>query len=319
MATTELPAPPDPSDPSGPSDPSVAEGYIEVAGGRVWYRIVGANRTGTPLLCLHGGPGMPHDYLEPLADLAGLGAGRPVIFYDQLGCGRSDRPPDDSLWTVDRFVEELATVHRALGLDRPHLFGNSWGGWLALQYTLDRRPELASLVLSSSPPSVERWITDCAGLRAELGAPVREVLDSHEAAGYFGCPEYQWAVTQFYRRHVCRQVPWPDCLERTFAGMGGDVYLTMWGQSEFGPVTGRLRNWDVTARLDEIDMPTLVTGGRYDEARPEHLGVLSEGISGAELVIFENSSHMAFIEERTRYMQVVDDFLVRAESRSRIS
>ena len=222
---------------------------------------------------------------------------------------------DDSLWTVDRFVEELATVKRELGLDRPHLFGNSWGGWLALQYTLDRKPDLASLVLSSSPPSVERWITDCAQLRAGLDAPVREVLDSHEAAGYFGCPEYQWAVTQFYRRHLCRQHPWPDCLERTFAGMGGDVYLTMWGPSEFGPVSGRLRGWDVTARLDEIEVPALVTGGRHDEARPEHLGVLAAGIGGAELVIFEDSSHLAFIEEPARYLQVVGDFLAHAESR----
>jgi proline iminopeptidase len=316
MATTDLPTPADQPDPTAPAEPSAAEGYVEVPGGRVWYRIVGADRPGTPLLCLHGGPGMPHDYLEPLADLA---VTRPVVFYDQLGCGRSDRPADESLWTVDRFVEELATVQRELGLDRPHLFGNSWGGWLALQYTLDRRPELASLVLSSSPPSVERWITDCAQLRAELDAPVRDVLDSHEAAGYFGCPEYQWAVTQFYRRHLCRLRPWPDCLERTFAEMGGDVYLTMWGPSEFGPVTGRLRSWDVTGRLSEIEVPTLVTGGRYDEARPEHLGVLAAGIAGADLVIFENSSHLAFIEERTRYLAVVGEFLVRAESRSRIS
>ena len=104
------------------SDLATAEGYVTVPGGHVWYQVVGADRPGVPLLCLHGGPGMPHDYLEPLADLA---ASRPVIFYDQLGCGRSDRPADDSLWTTDRFVEELAVVHATLGLERPHLFGNS--------------------------------------------------------------------------------------------------------------------------------------------------------------------------------------------------
>jgi proline iminopeptidase len=256
---------------------------------------------------------MPHDYLEPLA---GLAASRPVIFYDQLGCGRSDRPGDDSLWTTDRFVEELAVVRAALGLGRLHLFGNSWGGWLALQYTLDRRPELASLILSSSPPSVSRWITDCAELRAALDKPVRDVLDSHEAGGYFSCPEYQWAITQFYRRHVCRQDPWPECLERTFAGLGADVYLTMWGPSEFGPVTGRLHDWDVTSRLPEIAVPALVTGGRYDEARPAHLALLAQGLRDAELVIFENSSHLAFIEERESYLRVVEDFLARVEGRA---
>jgi proline-specific peptidase len=293
--------------------PAAVEGHVEVPGGRVWYRIAGADRPGTPLLCLHGGPGMPHDYLEPLEDLA---VSRPVIFYDQLGCGRSDRPADDSLWTTGRFIEELAVVRAALGLERPHLFGSSWGGWLALQYTLDRGPQLASLILASSPPSVPRWIADCAELRAELDEPVRDALDRHEAGGFFSCPEYQWAITQFYRRHLCRQDPWPACVERTFAGLGGDVYLAMWGRSEFGPVTGRLRDWDVTARLPEIGMPVLVTGGRYDEARPAHLAVLAERIPGAELVIFEDSSHMAFVEERERYMRVAGDFLARVEARS---
>jgi proline-specific peptidase len=289
------------------------EGHIEVPGGRVWYRIAGADRPGTPLLCLHGGPGMPHDYLEPLEDLA---TNRPVVFYDQLGCGRSDRPADDSLWTAERFVEELAMVRAALGLERPHLFGNSWGGWLALQYTLDRRPQLASLILSSCPPSVPRWIADCAQLRAELDESVRDVLDRHETGGYFSCPEYQWAITQFYRRHLCRQDPWPACVERTFAGLGADVYLTMWGPSEFGPVTGRLRDWDVTDRLPEIQVPALVTGGRYDEARPAHVSVLADRIPQAELAIFENSSHMAFVEERQQYIQVVEDFLARTEAHS---
>jgi proline iminopeptidase len=296
---------------AGAAGLTTVEGYVEVPGGRVWYQIAGPDRPGIPILCLHGGPGMSHDYLENLRDLA---RARPVVFYDQLGSGRSERPQDESLWTVDRFVEELATVRQVLGLERLHLFGNSWGGWLALQYVLDRRPELTSLVLSSSPPSVSRWIADCAGLRAELDQPVRDVLDRHEAAGYFSCPEYQWGITSFYRRHLCRLEPWPDSLERTFAAMSAEVYTTMWGPSEFGPVTGRLRDWDVTDRLGEIGAPTLVTGGRYDEARPDHVAMLADGIAGSELVIFEDSSHLAFIEERERYLQTVADFLDRAEA-----
>jgi proline-specific peptidase len=292
-------------------EPATAEGQITVPGGRVWYRIVGTDRPGNPILCLHGGPGMAHDYLENLSDLA---RNRPVIFYDQLGSGRSERPADESLWTVDRFVEELVAVREALNLQRPHLFGNSWGGWLALQYALDRRPQLASLILSSSPPSVPRWIADCADLRAELDQPVRAVLDRHEASGYFSCPEYQWAITHFYRRHLCRLDPWPDSLERTFAGMSEQVYTTMWGPSEFGPVTGRLREWDVTDRLAEIQVPTLVTGGRHDEARPDHLAILADGITGSELVIFEDSSHLAFIEEHELYLQTIEDFLARVEA-----
>src|SRR4051794_37246162 len=137
------------------------EGYVDVPGGRVWYRSVGDGDV--PLLCLHGGPGFTHYYLEALEDLADR---RRVIFYDQLGCGRSDRPDDVSLWTVDRFVEELVTVRSTLGLDRLHLFGSSWGGMLAEQYVLDCKPDLVSLTLCGSPASMRRWVQECDELLA---------------------------------------------------------------------------------------------------------------------------------------------------------
>src|ERR1700728_3571535 len=149
------------------------EGYIGVPGGRVWYRSVGEQSGDrAPLLCLHGGPGFTHYYLEPLEALADR---RQVIFYDQLGCGRSDRPDDLSLWTVDRFVGELAQCRATLGLDRLHLFGSSWGGMLAMQYVLDRRPALVSLILCGSPASMTRWVRDCAELLREEPAEVRQV------------------------------------------------------------------------------------------------------------------------------------------------
>ena len=178
------------------------DGYIEVTGGRVWYRSVGEG--GTPLLCLHGGPGFTHNYLEPLE---ALGDRRQVILYDQLGCGRSDRPDDTSLWTVDRFVEEVAQVRAALGLDRMHLFGSSWGGMLAMQYVLDRRPELASLILCGSPASMIRWVTDCDELLSAQPPEVLQVIRQHEEAGFTACPEYQAAILGFYREHVCRLRP----------------------------------------------------------------------------------------------------------------
>lgn len=290
------------------------EGYIDVPGGRVWYEVVGERQAGTPLLCVHGGPGIPHDYLEPLGDLASR---RPVIFYDQLGCGRSERPDDGSLWTVDRFMDELAAVRTALGLERVHLFGNSWGGWLALQYVLDRRPAVQSLIVSSSPASAAAWIAACNALRADLPTEVREIIDRHEQGGFLDCPEYQWAIFEFYRRHFCRVQPWPDSLERAWAGFGADVYQTMWGRSEFGPVTGRLGDWDVAARLREIEVPTLVTGGRYDEAGLANLMAVRDEIRGAELAVFEESSHTAFLEERERYVSVLDAFLARVESGGR--
>jgi len=287
----------------------IKEGFIPVPGGKVWYRMVGEG--GIPLLCLHGGPGIPHDYLENLEDLADR---RTVVFYDQLGCGNSERPDDPSLWTVGRAVEELVAVREHLGLDRIHLFGNSWGGWLSLQYVLDRKPQLQSLILSSSPPSVSRWIIDANELRGQLPEDVRRVLDHHEAKAFFACPEWFGAMAVFYRRHVCRTDPWPDGVERAFGpGFGAQVYNTMWGPSEFGPVTGNLKSWDLTDRLQEISIPTLVTCGRYDEATPAHVTDMHRRIPGSQLVIFEQSSHLAFVEEREAYVAAVNAFLDRVE------
>ena len=292
--------------------PPEREGTIQVPGGRVWYRVVGDG--GIPLLCLHGGPGMAHDYISPLADLADR---RAVIFYDQLGCGRSERPDDDSLWTLERSVAEVEAVSQALGLDRFHLFGNSWGGWLALQYTLDRRPDLASLIISSSPPSVDRCVREMNELRKQLPDDVQRVLEDHEARHFFDCPEYTAAIMAFYKRHLCRLDPWPEIVERSMGpNFGAGPYLTMWGPSEFGPVTGNLGGWDISARLGEISAPTLLTVGRHDEMWPSHMQDMQARMPDAELVLFEESSHMAFVEERDAYMATMRGFLDRVESKS---
>ena len=287
----------------------VREGVLDVPDGRVWYRSVGEG--GIPLLCLHGGPGMTHNYIDPLED---LGDRRRVIFYDQLGCGRSDRPDDTSLWTVPHFVREVEAVRSGLGLDRLHLFGSSWGGQLAMQYILDYRPEsVVSLVMAGSPASMPRWVEGCMQLLAELPDDVRNVIEEHEKNGFTSCPEYLGAVAVFYQRHLCRLQPWPAGLERSFDEMSSVVYETMNGPSEF-TVTGRFRDWDVFDRLAEIRQPTLVTGGRYDEIRPDHLEDIHNAIAGSKLVIFENSSHTPFHEERELYMRTVNDFLEGVEA-----
>ncbi len=276
----------------------------------MWYRRVGEG--GVPLLCLHGGPGFTHNYIDSLEDLADR---RQVIFYDQLGCGRSERPEDASLWTFDRFVEELATVRRTLELGRLHLFGSSWGGMLAMQYILDRQPPLESVVMAGSPASMPRFAAGCARLRSELPEDVQAVLDRHEAEGFTDCPEYQGAVSMFYRRHLCRLNPWPAGLERSFTGQGLQVYHTMNGPSEF-TITGTFKDWDILGRLGEVRVPTLITGGRFDECLPEDLEEIHRRIPGSELVIFEESSHMPFYEERGRYMNTVNAFLERVEKES---
>ena len=288
-------------------------GYIEVEGGRVAYWRVGESDK-EPLVCLHGGPGLPHDYLEPLAALADE---RPVLFYDQLGCGQSDRPEDSELWVFERFVAELGTVVNALGIEKFHLFGNSWGGWLALEYAVSDFPPPTSLAINGSPPSVPRIIEDNRKLRQDLPAEVREALDRHEKSGYTTCPEYAAGVYEFYRRHLCRLCPWPDALDRSFAGLGTPVYEHMWGPTEFGPVTGLLKDWDFTERLGQVRQPTLVAIGRHDEARPEHCAVLVDRIPNARAVFFDDSSHMPFHEEPEVFLSTVRDFISEHEADSR--
>lgn len=291
----------------------MTEGRVSFRGFQTWYRIARkSDEPGKlPLLCLHGGPGFTHDYLESLEDIGRTG--RRVIFYDQLGAGNSDRPSDPDMWTVELFLDELRTIREELALDRIHLFGSSWGGMLALEYALEQPSGLASLTLASSPSSIPLWSEETARLRSELPVDVRQTLDEHEHAGTTEDPAYEEATMEFYKRHVCRTDPWPNGLNRSFERYNPQVYNAMQGPNEF-VITGTLKDWDITGRLGEIAVPTLVTSGRYDECTPRIAEQVHRGIRGSEWVLFEESSHTAFIEERERYMQVLGDFLTRVES-----
>lgn len=293
------------------------EGFVAFRGHRVWYCIVGKSEAPgrLPILCLHGGPGGTHDYLEPIEELAQTE--RRVIFYDQLGCGNSDHPSDPSLWTVSLFVEELGFVRRALGLDRVHVFGQSWGGMLGMEYALTHPHGLASMIVADSPASMPQWMAEANRLRAELPSDVQETLLNHEADGSTDHPDYQKAMMVFYRRHVCRLDPWPDCLNRSFEKMekNPEVYRTMNGPSEFH-VLGVIKDWDIVDRLGEIRTPTLVVSGKHDEATPLIAETVHRGIPGSEWVLFENSSHMPHLEETGRFLEVAADFLSRVEART---
>jgi len=280
------------------------EGKINVDGYHIWYRCVGNN--GIPLLTLHGGPGAGHDYLEPLERLT---SNRPVIFYDQLGCGKSDQPDDRSLWQIERFVAEVDTVRQTLGLEQVHLLGQSWGGWLAIEYMLSHPQGIVSLVLASTSASIPQFVAEAKRLITELPREIYQTLERYEARGDYHHPDYEAAVLEFYKRHVCRLDPWPDPLLRTAANLNNNVvYETMNGPSEF-IVNGNLKDWDRTDRLGEIRVPTLITVGRYDELTPTCAETIHQGISNSQMVIFEKSSHMAHLEEEDSYLEVVADFM----------
>ena len=296
----------------------VKEGFVPFRGYKTWYRIVGDGEAPgrLPLVCLHGGPGATHDYLGSLEALAS--SGRRVILYDQLGAGMSDHVNDPSLWMVDLFVEELGVIRKALGLEHVHILGHSWGGQLAMEYALTQPAGLASLVLADSLASASQWAAETARLVSLLPEDVQQVIRDHEAAGSTDSPEYQEAMKAFSRRHGGGHIdPKPEWVKRAFGKIeDNEVYLTMWGPSEFC-VTGTLRDWDITDRLGEIRVPTLVIGGRYDEATPTITETIHRGIPGSEWVIFEHSAHFPHIEETERYLQVLDGFLSRVEAKQR--
>lgn len=279
-------------------------GAVEVEGGAIRYRILGdGDRT---LVLLHGGPGGGSLYLKPLERLAG--PDRRVVLYDQLGCGASDQPDDPSLWRADRFVDELEALRAHLGLDEFDLYGHSWGGMLATDYALAYQPHLRSLVLAST-------IADAALLRREMARlleafpeEIRETLRRHEEAGTTDSPEYQEAIMAVYRVHLCRCDPWPPEVVQTFEDFAMDVYVPMWGPSEFA-FDGNLADWDRVDRLHEINVPALITVGRHDELTPACSEQIHARMPNSQLAVFADGSHMTFWEETDRYLEVVDAFL----------
>ena len=281
-----------------------------------WYRIDGELSDGAdapaPLVTLHGGPGATHDYLLSLVDLSD---DRPVVFYDQIGNGRSTHYPgrNGDFWTVELFVSELHNLVDSLGIaGRHHVLGSSWGGFLAQEYALTHPVGLRSLVLADTAASFPDFVAETNRLRAELPPEVEATLRRHEEGGTTDDPEYEEACVVFYKRHLCRLDPWPQGLVDSFGWIAQDptVYHTMNGPSEFH-VIGSIKDWQSKDRLGEIDVPTLLTSGRYDEATPALQETLREGIPDCEWTVFEESSHTPFDEERARYMQVVGNWLAR--------
>lgn len=280
-----------------------SEGFIAVPDGKVWYQSAGE---GEPLLLLHGGPGAPSIYLEALMQLAH--AGYQVVRYDQLGCGKSDQPDDTTLWTVDHFCREVDVVREALGFETMHLLGQSWGSFLALEYMLHHPERLRTVTLYSGAASARQCFEGMNVLRSQLPPETQESMAKYEAAHDLQHADYLAALKVLMDRHLCRVSPWPDELVRSEKQMGTAVYNTMWGPNEF-TLTGNLESWDRRDRLGEIDIPTLIVCGRYDEVIPACSETMHAGIRGSRLEIFEHSSHLCHMEEPERFFPLLTEFL----------
>ena len=301
--------------PARPAAPLTDEGRIEVERGyHIAYRVFGTgSRT---LLALHGGPGASSRYLDRLAEV--VGDDLRLVLYDQLGGGDSDRPDDPDLWQIPRFVAEVETVRTALGLGRVTLYGQSWGGMLALAYTLDHPACVNALVLSNTYANGKDYLLDISEHRMALGKDMHALMLKHEHEGNLDDPEYLDAVLELNSRHLRRSSPYePARSRREFEEIArpyletGPAYA-LWGPHEFKG-TGPQAFFDISHRLGEIAVPALILCGWYDELSPKRCSrTLADGIADNEFVVFGNSSHITILEKEAElYLASIRDFLGR--------
>lgn len=259
------------------------------------------------LFLLNGGPGLPCDYLrDPLVPM--VEKGYRVVTYDQLGCGRSDRPTTKSLWRIGRYVEEVETVRKALGLGRIHLLGHSWGGWLAIEYSLKYQKNLRSLVLSNTCGDMPHLIQELDRHRAALGPETVSMMQRHEAEGNLEHPAYKAAITLLNYRHVLRLDVWPKSVKASLDDWNANVYGTMQGPNEF-LYTGNLKDWNRIPLMPRIKTPTLILCGRHDELTPACSMRMHHALPSSEITVFPNSSHLPMWEEPIAYQNRVTSFL----------
>ncbi|MFD5598969.1 proline iminopeptidase-family hydrolase [Leucobacter sp. NPDC058333] len=295
------------------ADWSVTTRTVPFEGNETWVRIstpLTPDPDALPVIVLHGGPGMAHNYLLPLERWAG--SGRTVIHYDQIGCGNSSHLPeaDPEYWTPALFVREFINLVDALGLVDYHVVGQSWGGMLAAEIAVTRPSGLRSIAICNSPASMELWVAGAARLRTELPDGMDEAMRRFEDAGETDAPEYLEYVDEFYRRHVCRTEPMPQEFVDSSAQMEAEptVYHTMNGPNEFH-VIGTLRNWSIVDRLPQIEVPTLVLAGEFDEATPETWAPFVEHIRDVRSVVLPGTSHCSHLEDPDLVLDTVGAFL----------
>lgn len=278
----------------------------------VWTKRFGNNPT-IKLLLLNGGPGATHEYFECMESFLPK-EGIELIYYDQLGCGNSDKVTDTSLWDLSRYVEEVEQVRKALSLtkDNFYLLGHSWGGILAMQYALKYQGNLKGLIISnmmSSCPDYGKYANTV--LAPQFDPKVLDTIRSIEAKGDFSNPKYmELLMPHFYAKHICR-LPldqWPEPMNRSFAKMNQSLYVTMQGPSEFG-ISGKLLNWDIKTQLPAIKTATLTIGGKYDTMDPEHMKWMSTQVQHGQYLYCPNGSHMSMYDDQQVYMEGLIKFL----------
>ncbi len=280
------------------------EGFIEVKGGKIWYRIDGEGDK-TPVLLLHGGPGSSSFYLEPLKELS---QDRPVIFLDQLGCGRSTRITDTTLMTIEQNVEQLEQVRKALKLDKFYLYGHSWGTMLGMDYYVKYPKGIQGLIFSSPLFSTKIWTDDADTLIKTLPEATQKAIRESERLKDYANEAYKEAMKVYYKAYVRRSDKSKSQQDTAAKFFGENVYNFMWGPSEF-TATGNLLNYNRLKDLPKITVPTLLTAGEYDEARPSSVRYYTSLIPGAQFKEIPQAAHSTMMDNPKEYIGVLKEFL----------
>jgi proline iminopeptidase len=282
---------------------------------RVWVKRVG-NHPDLRVLLLHGGPGATHEYFEACESYLPA-AGIEYYYYDQLGSGFSDQPDDPSLWDLDRFVDEVEQVRRALGLDAGNfvLYGQSWGGILAMEYALRHQQHLRGLVISNMMASVPAYNAYAEQvLMPKMDQPALAEIKSLEASGDIENPRYQELLyEQHYVHHVLRMpvADWPDPVQRGFAHINPAIYVSMQGPSELGiSADAKLAHWDRTEELASIAVPTLVIGAQHDTMDPAHMEMMAALLPAGRYLNCPDGSHLAMYDDQRTYFTGLINFLL---------
>jgi proline iminopeptidase len=276
---------------------------------KVWTKRIGNNPT-CKLLLVNGGPGLTHDYFECFENFMPK-EGIEIIYYDQLSCGNSDNPKDTSLYDLDRYVEEVEQLRKALALDSSNFFllGHSWGGILGMQYALKYQHKMKGLIIAhmmASCPAYGQYANDV--LAKQMDPKVLDTIRRIEKNKDYQNPKYMGLLMpHFYKKHILRMEEWPEPLNRSFAKINAQLYETMQGPSEFG-ISGKLTNWDVSSRLKELKLPTLVIGAKYDSMDPKYMEWMSQQIHGASFLLCAGS-HMSLYDDQQTYFKGLTEFL----------
>ncbi|MDO8261255.1 MAG: proline iminopeptidase-family hydrolase [Candidatus Magasanikbacteria bacterium] len=284
------------------------EGFTKVIGGNIYYKIYGANKKGTPLLLIHGGPG----YHGTLAAISPLSKKRKIIIYHQLGSGKSDRPNDKKLWVVERFVDEVEKLRIALNLNKMHVLGHSWGAAIAAEYAIKNKSHVRSLILASPFLSAAIWVNDAKRLIKKIPLKMQQTIVTSTKTNDFKSKEYKAAVKEYYKRFLIR-IKRPALSKLSLKLGNSDIYEYMWGPNEFS-CTGTLKNYYVVEKLAYLDLPILITCGKYDQITSDTVNSLVKKLKNAKAVMFSKSSHVPHLEEKEKYLKVINAFMNKNES-----